>query len=226
MIGKRSHLKDEGVEGIPNEPFRFYVQSRTARQQYLVDLEEFGWNGACSCQRFTFKCLPLLKMGAHPAGHLRCWHIERARDWFIRTIGPKIAANYYSRGNTKGQLPRTKEKPPEQEVPARRTYYIKPVSDAQGARLEEYLRLRIPWLKAHPWCRSCAVRGFKKQAPTTDVHHSRGKIGALLCDMRFWIPVCRNCHDWIGSNPEEARSLGLLCQPGEWNTPVEMETEA
>jgi predicted HNH restriction endonuclease len=25
-----------------------------------------------------------------------------------------------------------------------------------------------------------------------------------------WIPVCRNCHNWIHSNPEEARIMKYL----------------
>jgi hypothetical protein len=52
-----------------------------------------------------------------------------------------------------------------------------------------------------------------------DVHHSRGRVGTLLIDTRFWKAVSRKAHDWIGEHPEEARALGLLCQPGEWNTP-------
>jgi predicted HNH restriction endonuclease len=25
-----------------------------------------------------------------------------------------------------------------------------------------------------------------------------------------WLPVCRNCHDWIHANPGEARIMGWL----------------
>lgn len=60
----------------------------------------------------------------------------------------------------------------------------------------------------------------KKYHACTDVHHSRGRAGSLLIDERFWIPVCRRAHNWIQANPERARALGLLCQPGEWNVPV------
>lgn len=51
-----------------------------------------------------------------------------------------------------------------------------------------------------------------------DVHHARGRLGPLLLDQRFWKPVCRKAHNFLGNNPNMARALGLLCQPGEWNT--------
>ncbi len=49
-----------------------------------------------------------------------------------------------------------------------------------------------------------------------DVHHVRGRAGALLCNQQYWKLVCSCCHRWIHDNPEQARSGGWLAQPGDW----------
>jgi hypothetical protein len=46
--------------------------------------------------------------------------------------------------------------------------------------------------------------------PTFDVHHKMGCEGALLLDQRYWMPVCRWCHDWIESHGRAARELGFV----------------
>ncbi len=71
---------------------------------------------------------------------------------------------------------------------------------------------------------------FIPHKAATQCHHQRGRIGSLLMDERFWIPICAEGHAWIDANREEARKtvallqdgrhLLLLCAPGEWNTPV------
>lgn len=79
--------------------------------------------------------------------------------------------------------------------------------------MSHYMKLRKQFLSSQP---KCAVRSSDK---SRDIHHSRGRMGTLLIDTRFWKAVSRRAHEWIGQNPVEARSLGLLCQPGEWNNP-------
>jgi hypothetical protein len=32
--------------------------------------------------------------------------------------------------------------------------------------------------------------------------------GKYHLDTSTWLSVCRNCHDWIEKNPEEAKELG------------------
>lgn len=44
---------------------------------------------------------------------------------------------------------------------------------------------------------------------TTEIHHKMGRIEDLLCDIRFFLPVCRSCHDWIEVNSEKAKELGF-----------------
>lgn len=44
---------------------------------------------------------------------------------------------------------------------------------------------------------------------TEDIHHMAGKIGSMLLDEFYWLPVCRACHNWIEMNPLSAKKLGL-----------------
>jgi len=60
----------------------------------------------------------------------------------------------------------------------------------------------------------CAV--FKSQ-PSSQVHHSRGRLGALLLDERFWFAVSLAGHQWIDANRNEARKRGFLGPVGTWN---------
>lgn len=50
-----------------------------------------------------------------------------------------------------------------------------------------------------------------------EVHHYRGRIGRLLCDVRFFIATCRACREWPHENTVEARALELLAPGSEWN---------
>ncbi len=65
-------------------------------------------------------------------------------------------------------------------------------------------------------CKRCA-RGIPFKSIT--IHHTRGRIGDLLCDTRHWTLLCMSCHNWVGDHPKEAREAGLLCEAGLWNTP-------
>jgi hypothetical protein len=52
---------------------------------------------------------------------------------------------------------------------------------------------------------------------SSECHHSRGRIGRLLNDKRFWAGVCSPCHKWLHEYPREARQMGLLSSASEWN---------
>ena len=91
----------------------------------------------------------------------------------------------------------------------------RPVNRVQS----EYAEARQQWLSENSTCACCP-------SPAADVHHSRGRLGDLLMDERYWVPVCRVCHDWIHSNMDAARDLvwegrPLLCARGDWNRQVE-----
>ena len=80
----------------------------------------------------------------------------------------------------------------------------------------QYTRDKKIFLAEH---RFCAV--FSEYF-STQVHHSRGRLGALLLDKRFWIPTSAWGHDWIHRNIESARQRKwkgrpLMCEKGGWN---------
>ena len=101
------------------------------------------------------------------------------------------------------------------------------VSRGQAGRNRRYRIVRDEFMaRQENW--NCAVPGCTNRA--TQVHHVRGRQGVLLCDTRFFHPVCGACHTWIDANRAKARGilaargtnrgLALLCQPGEFNTPI------
>jgi hypothetical protein len=111
----------------------------------------------------------------------------------------------------------------------RTIYRIRPVSKRRAKVNRAYAAKARAWKTGRP-CIGVDL-GLDSPCKTTphlcdDVHHQRGKLGPLLMDERFWIPTCRQLHDWIGANIAAARTtltpdgLPLLCQPGEWNRPV------
>lgn len=80
----------------------------------------------------------------------------------------------------------------------------------------DYMRAKKKFLEAHP---ACAVTLYKR---STQIHHSRGRLGALLLDERFWIPVSQTGHNWIHANIAMARKvrwngIPLICKKGWWN---------
>jgi hypothetical protein len=90
---------------------------------------------------------------------------------------------------------------------------IQPRSEELELRMVIYRHERVVFLAEHPICQLAGCR-----RASTDLHHTRGRLGPLLLLKRFWRAVCRKHHNWIGDHPQEARAIGMLCQPGEWNT--------
>lgn len=43
----------------------------------------------------------------------------------------------------------------------------------------------------------------------TTVHHGKGRIGKLLLDQRWWVPLSPPGHSWAEENPEEAKAMGI-----------------
>jgi len=90
------------------------------------------------------------------------------------------------------------------------------VARAKDMRLY-YEEVRV-WLNepAHRACAICLCLGETPRA-STEVHHSRGRIGRLLRYQPFWIPSCRPCREIPHNRPAWAREVGLLCPASEWN---------
>lgn len=63
------------VSNISGEPFRFFVHSTTRDIDFLVDLEENEWKGACGCEDFQFRFAT--RQGP-------CKHIRAAQDHIMK----------------------------------------------------------------------------------------------------------------------------------------------
>jgi hypothetical protein len=96
----------------------------------------------------------------------------------------------------------------------KKVYRIPTFSKGRKERLKEYRKVRDAFMKAHPNCAAPQCLN-----PSSECHHTRGRAGPLLTDVRGFASVCPECHAFIGEHPRWARSVGLLCEVGLWNTP-------
>lgn len=92
---------------------------------------------------------------------------------------------------------------------------IRRLSKKRAEELKVYAKERRAYLKRHPLCLSCVLRKMAPQK-ACDIHHRRGRAGEMLLRQEWWIPVCRQCHHWIGNNIRLAQSLDLIAGWGEW----------
>jgi hypothetical protein len=83
---------------------------------------------------------------------------------------------------------------------------ISPVSKKRQGEMDTYSKLREAFLIAKPHCEAKLI-GCTGVA--TDVHHKAGRVGDNYLKISTWLAVCRKCHSWIETNPEEAKELGL-----------------
>lgn len=68
-----------------------------------------------------------------------------------------------------------------------------------------YTKLRREYLLDHPVCHA---KIHKCSLHATEIHHKQGR-GVYHLDTLTWLPVCRNCHNWIENNPTESYELGF-----------------
>ena len=80
---------------------------------------------------------------------------------------------------------------------------IRKVSTKRAKQMREYKTYRIDYLFEHPNCEciGCFTR-------STDIHHKRGRSGALLTDKEFFLATCRPCHVKIENEPVFAKKMG------------------
>ena len=90
-------------------------------------------------------------------------------------------------------------------TPIKRTE-IKKVSKKRVGLLQQYSAQRKAFL-AKPFNFYCRVDTTQ---PATQIHHQRGRVGKLLLDERYWIPVSAEGHRWIHDNPAKAREMGFI----------------
>lgn len=74
----------------------------------------------------------------------------------------------------------------------------------------KYLKLRKDFFNGQNKFCKAHIPGVCTQL-ATDVHHLNGGSDRCITleDTSTWIPVCRNCHNFIEEHDKEARDLGL-----------------
>ena len=82
---------------------------------------------------------------------------------------------------------------------------IAPISKKMKVQLDDYSKLRLAFFVIHAICKA-KLQGCSGVA--TDIHHKAGR-GENLLKINTWLPVCRSCHSYIETHPDEAKELGL-----------------
>ena len=102
-------------------------------------------------------------------------------------------------------------------VPLKQSIVVKtqkPIAKQSDKRKKEnalYLIANKQFLKDHPTC-MMNIPGVCSNQVSCEVHHTfSGKDREkYFLDQTTWLATERNCHDWVHSNPIEARELGYL----------------
>lgn len=81
--------------------------------------------------------------------------------------------------------------PKPEKVDKKKPVKIKPLSDKRSKQNKVYLTLRKVYLQNHI---NCEVKYDGCTGASTEIHHSKKRTGELLCDVRYFVAICRNCH--------------------------------
>jgi len=110
--------------------------------------------------------------------------------------------SHVGNAESESKIIRASDLPEKKESGAKR---IKKVSDKRAIQNKEYSKVRKEYLRLNPLC---AVMEFECTIKATTIHHRKGRVGNLLIDTTFFLPVCMNCHDKIEKLPLWAKSKG------------------
>lgn len=105
----------------------------------------------------------------------------------VPLIGGFCSSHYWQ---SRSKSPKKKEQKP-----------IRRVSAKRSKENVQYLKVRLEFLNENQTCKCCG-------ASATDVHHSKGRLGASLTDKAFFVALCRRCHDKVENNPIWAKEQG------------------
>lgn len=94
-----------------------------------------------------------------------------------------------------------------QKAPRKR---ISKQSEEGKARLDMYYPIRDLYMRQNPCCQAHGIC-FPDEPSTlaTEIHHRKSRDGDLLYDVRFFLSVCRRCHERITIESEWAYNEGL-----------------
>lgn len=88
--------------------------------------------------------------------------------------------------------------------PKTKKKYISPISKKQTESLKKYRKLRDEYMANHPKCEVCGK-------DSQDLHHKlHVRTGRALTDVKWFMAVCRSCHNKIHENHSWAVKNGYL----------------
>lgn len=79
---------------------------------------------------------------------------------------------------------------------------INPISNNLKEQLKIYRIVRDKYMAENENCEICF-------APANDLHHKKGR-GKNLSEVKYFMAVCRKCHNYIHDNPKKSRELLYL----------------
>ena len=79
------------------------------------------------------------------------------------------------------------------------------MSKSKAKEYRKWIVIKKGILERAPFCEIADCMNH-----SIEVHHMRGRVGAMLTDPRYLIAICRRCHDWIHSNMKASRALKLV----------------
>ena len=82
---------------------------------------------------------------------------------------------------------------------------MKAVSDRRRRRDAVY-----PQRREQVWERNLGICEHCQTRPMSEVHHVAGRGGPDPHRLDNLKGLCRNCHEWAHSNPQEAQKAGLM----------------
>lgn len=80
---------------------------------------------------------------------------------------------------------------------------MKRVSDKRAKQFRQYKIVKNSFMQDNTNCNRCS-------GVATEVHHTNGRYGERLNDVNYFMAVCRNCHIYIHSHPQESREKKWL----------------
>jgi hypothetical protein len=83
---------------------------------------------------------------------------------------------------------------------------MRAVSPKRAKADRQYAKLRRAFLHLDEDGRPCELC---EERQATEVHHRRGRVGALYLLTDHWSALCRHCHAWATENPTEAIRVGI-----------------
>jgi hypothetical protein len=123
--------------------------------------------------------------------------------------------NCYWKNRKKVKESEAKELEPTEEIKEKKVitvsrnkkkYIIPNQSAKRRSQNVLYLKKRRIFMEQY---KTCQAKLFNCTILSTDLHHKKGRVGDLLTDERYFLAVCRSCHDYIEAHPIIAKENGF-----------------